>query len=1095
MKVRRRIALALCSSKSPLSESERSFIQSVVYNTRGDILTFGSNSFLFSLGARKTRESDIENCVSVCIEIREHIQGIKFGVSYGLVSIDEKKDGSIKIEGPITKKVKHLESISAPGQISTDDTITKIYSRIFDIRHVKTKGKDVYNIFGFKGKPSRIRGLREAYGRMIGRDKEFNTLQNFILQTASDHGMIVGVVGEAGIGKTRITHELKTLIKMRGLRFYEGSFPYFGGSSYKGFKDIISSIASIAPSDPINVIDQKLRRIKSKYNLEDSDINFLVNLYSIIPVSETLKHLNEEQLRLGTFVAVKKLLFTIAESPLVIILEDMQNADELSVELANFLCEGIPDKKLLFFMNYRPEFKGKFEENVYFNRIKLERFDEAKAKELLTSLLDISNVPKNLLKLIIKKSAGNPLFIEELVRSLLDKGKIKVINNELQLSGDIKAEDIQPTVHGVISYRMEKLDPGTRKVLQWSAAAGDEINIKLIKSILTNPPPSTGGKRTPLPLGERQGEGYISKHIETLETRDFIVEKSIYPEEIYKFRHDLIREVAYESLSSSTKKNMHLKIGQYLENKFKKEIDEHVEEIANHYIVSSNHEKGFEYAFKAAEKLKKNYANEEAIKLYKASLELLPESKSNNSIRLQLYEAQIAICILASKKDLALSLLNECKKYATDKESSNFVIFSRMSGEVNWRFGFYKKAVDNLSESLKIAKKLLNKEELITTLNLLVSVHSMAGDMTNTRTYADELLSTISGKNRGIEANIYHRLGQLFFNSGIYSTAIQYYQKSIGIYEELEDLFQYATLNNHIGHAYSYIGNYQKSLHHLGISLKISHKIGSSVLIGNSHLGIANIQISIGNLKEGITEYKIVKDLFEKGLTSLDGVMIYHNIAWLYYFLGDYKIAKNHLEQSKIFCEAFPATFWIGVNTMLEGKIERNLGNYDVATLLINKARTIFEEIINSSHIVEAASELIDICYLTNRSDNLRNLLDELEQRSRNELSINAKEKAYIARIKAALLLNQELKARDCDKLFDIDKFDYENRFEAFAVSALYYGKIVKDIDAFNGFFSKAQLLFKDLVEKIPLETLETTKTQSRFKLYMDELISLKKMF
>jgi predicted ATPase len=1081
MRTRRRIALALCTTKSPLSESERSFIQSVVYNTRGDILTFGSNSFLFSLGARKTRESDIENCVSVCIEIREHIQGIKFGVSYGLVSVDERKDGSIKIESPITKKVKHLESIAATGQISTDDSIIKIYSRIFDIRHIKTKGKDVYNIFGFKGKPSRIRGLREAYGRMIGRDKEFNTLQNFILQTASDHGMIVGVVGEAGIGKTRITHELKTLIKMRGLRFYEGSFPYFGGSSYKGFKDIISQIASISPSDPINTIDQKLRRIKSKYNLEDSDINFLVNLYSVIPVSETLKHLNEEQLRLGTFVAVKKLLFTIAESPLVIILEDMQNADELSVELANFLCEGIPDKKLLFFMNYRPEFKGKFEENVYFNRIKLERFDEAKAKELLTSLLDISNVPKNLLKLIIKKSAGNPLFIEELVRSLLDKGKIKVINNELQLSGDIKAEDIQPTVHGVISYRMEKLEPGTRKALQWASAAGDEINVKLLKAILI-PPPSRGGAK---------GEGDIPHHIETLETRDFIVEKSIYPEEIYRFRHDLIREVAYESLSSSTKKNMHLKIGQYLENKFKKEIDEHVEEIANHYIASSDHHKGFEYAFKAAEKLKKNYANEEAIELYRTSLNLLGHIKGKDSDRYlqKIYNSLKDIHTMTGAYEKAFSILKEYKSRIKSDNNRNLAVYNRMIGEVYWRKGYYDEAISHTTRSLELFDQLGLKQEKIKSLNILLGIYSLTCDNSMLKQCADQLLQIISPDDKFDEANLYYRLGQLYFNEGSYDKALDLYWKSLKISEKLDDISFISHLNNMIANALYYKGDTDRAMRYYNLALKLAKETGALKPALNIHIGLGNLRIGMGDIKGSFHQYYAARDINEQAQGIMESVMIYSNLSWLFYFLGDYIQAKENLLKSNEYLKHSSSKYWQGINILQEGIIERDLKEYKKAILLINKSISLFSEINDNPHSVIALSELIDICYRTGETGNLKDLLGELHTRSKNQLSAVAKEKAFIAKKKAELILNNRMEAWDIENNIDLDKFDYENRFEAYIIFGEHTKRFGDDSENNSRYFQMANDLYNKLLDNVPVEFRKSLGEKNIYKNSLKKLL------
>jgi predicted ATPase len=1069
MRTRRRIALALCTSKAPLSESERSFIQSVVYNTRGDILKFGSNSFLFSLGARKTRESDIENCVSVCLAIREHISGTKFGVSYGLVSVDERKDGSIKIEGPITKKVKHLESISASGQVSTDDSITKIYSRIFDIRHVKVKGKDVHNIFGFKDKPSRIRGLREAYGKMIGRDKEFNKLQNFILQTASDHGMIVGVVGEAGIGKTRITHELKTLIKMRGLRFYEGSFPYFGGSSYKGFKDLISSIAGIAQSDPINIIEQKLRRICPKYGLEDADINFLVNLYSVIPVSETLKHLNEEQLRLGTFVAVKKLLFTIAENPLVIILEDMQNADELSVELANFLCEGIPDKKLLFFMNYRPEFKGKFEENVYFNRIQLERFDESKAKELLTSLLDISNVPKNLLKLIIKKSAGNPLFIEELVRSLLDKGKIKVINNELQLSGDIKAEDIQPTVHGVISYRMEKLDSGTRKVLQWAAAAGDEIRTKLVSTIL--------GKK-------------ISGEIETLETRDFIVEKSIYPEEIYKFRHDLIREVAYESLSSSTKKNMHLKIGQYLEKKFKREIDEHVEEIANHYIESSDHDKGFEYAFKAAEKLKKNYSNDKAEQLFLKAADLLQKlSKltSREEFRLKIVEGLTYIYIWKAEHEKALSALAAYRKALDPNDLIHLASYYRIIGEVYWRYQKLPKAIKNINRAIEVAEKANLRTEKIKSLNLLLSIYSINDDSKKTQDYADQLLSIIDPSEREIEANIYNRLGRAYLRTNASEFSIPYLKKSAQIFESLKDFVQLTIVYDNLGSASIILGDYEVAISYFKLALKMSLQTGNVLYRSNMHNNLANAYIALGMIKNAYNEFLLSKKHFEETRLSMDGVVIYSNLCWMHVILGDYSLASEFLNKSNKLNLSSPIKIYQGTNLLLKGMIEKQLHNYPTAIHFIREAIQIFEDLNAFSHKVEALSELADIYYRKEDVDDLRQTIYEIEHLSALKLSALAKEKSIIAKIKAEIILQSNKGNLDLSFVPNIDKFDWENKFELYITLAKYFKTIIRDDKNSRYFMEKAKIFYQDIVRNTPDAILRNVKDTNPFRTALAE--------
>jgi tetratricopeptide (TPR) repeat protein len=332
-------------------------------------------------------------------------------------------------------------------------------------------------------------------------------------------------------------------------------------------------------------------------------IPFYRSLLSLEVDDPTFKTLNPEGRKFGTFEAVKNILFALSEEkPLVLFLEDVQWMDKISEEFFTYLSRCIVDHPILMLAVYRPEGAPSWAQGTHYQRLGLEPLSSNSSIRLVRNILGGVVLEPDLEQKIVEKTEGNPLFVEEIVRELLDRGDLERAGDRYICKHPIDQFEIPNTVQGVLAARMDRLSQDLKRTMQVASVIGKVFAFRLLKNIME--------------LGDE-----LRAHLTNLVGLEILYEKALYPELEYIFRHALAQEVAYDSLLKQRRQEIHSRIARTIEELYGERLEEHYEMLAHHYDRSGNAEKAVKFLILAAEKSNRNNAARAACEFYSSAFE------------------------------------------------------------------------------------------------------------------------------------------------------------------------------------------------------------------------------------------------------------------------------------------------------------------------------------------------------------------------------------------------------------------------------------------------------------------------------------------
>ena len=257
------------------------------------------------------------------------------------------------------------------NEIGVSLDLVRIYQRVFDIHAKRIKDDSIFILESKKDKPERIRGLQKKFSPLVGRKKELHSMLEVVEQSFEDQGQIASIIGDAGLGKTRLTAEFKKELENKKIKVYEGFFSLDSDLNFRGFHQIVQQ-----------VLEQNTETF-SKWNLSDSESSFL--RYFLHPEEKNfvVKDLNEEEVTQGIFQSIQKLFATAGQQPMVLILDDFHWAGDTSIKLMNLLSQSMEKTKIAFFLIHRPTFIPTFQKRLNYHQIKLSPLVHDETKELV----------------------------------------------------------------------------------------------------------------------------------------------------------------------------------------------------------------------------------------------------------------------------------------------------------------------------------------------------------------------------------------------------------------------------------------------------------------------------------------------------------------------------------------------------------------------------------------------------------------------------------------------------------------------------------------------------------------------------------------
>jgi class 3 adenylate cyclase len=441
---------------------------------------------------------------------------------------------------------------------------------------------------------------------IVGRAQERELLGQVIEKVISGKGQVVSIVGEAGIGKSRLTRDLTSRWMEHGYTLFGGSCQSYGMAiSYLPWSELMESYLGLKKTDGP---EEKSRKIEKTLEIIDPQLKDwapIVGEIVGVPMPETqlTKSLDAKLRQQRLFDLVLDIVsWGASQEPLMLILEDLHWADSASMELLNYVARNIGDKPILLCLVYRPlEAQHEFMSKDYHHALNLRELTSEESLELVRSLLAIEGMPEELEQLILKKSQGNPFFVEEVVKSLIEQKVVDQKDGKWQVvASEVRNVNIPDTVQGVIKSRVDRLHFETKEVLQFASVIGREFDLRLLTGIY-----------------DKKAE--LKPILADLNRFDLVLLEG---EEQYIFKHIMTQEVAYDSLPFAKRRELHNTIGDRLEDLHQDKIEEAFGLLAHHYFHAHNWEPAFFYSVEAGDKAKKVYANQEALAHYDRALEV-----------------------------------------------------------------------------------------------------------------------------------------------------------------------------------------------------------------------------------------------------------------------------------------------------------------------------------------------------------------------------------------------------------------------------------------------------------------------------------------
>jgi class 3 adenylate cyclase/predicted ATPase len=538
--------------------------------------------------------------------------------------------------GQTTHLAARLEQVAMPGSILISaDTVALAegYAQVKPLGPVAVKGLDtpmeVYELLGVLPVRSRLeaaatRGLTP----FVGRQREVETLRHALARAQAGHGQVVGVQGEPGVGKTRLFHEFTHAHPLQGWLCLETwSMSYGKATAYLPVLDLLKTYFQLEARDDARRMREKVtgKLLTLDPALQPTLPAFLA-LLDISGEDPQWQALDPSHRRQRTLEALKRLMLRESQlQPLCLVVENLHWIDTESQAWLDRLIESLPTARLLLLVNFRPEYQHGWGSKSYYTQLRLHPLPSESAEELLQALLGTDQTLQPLKRLLIGRTEGNPFFLEESVRTLVESQVLTGERGAYRLARALPSIQVPPTVQAVLAARIDRLLPEEKRLLQAAAVVGKDVPYPLLQAIAEVP------------------EEALRRGLTHLQAAEFLYEMSLFPDLEYTFKHALTHQVVYGTMLQERKKILHERVVQAIERLYPDRLSEQVERLAHHAAAAGLDEKAVHYRHLAGMRASERSANIEAIAHLTTGLDLLGNLEDSPKRRQQELALRIAL--------------------------------------------------------------------------------------------------------------------------------------------------------------------------------------------------------------------------------------------------------------------------------------------------------------------------------------------------------------------------------------------------------------------------------------------------------------------
>lgn len=766
---------------------------------------------------------------------------------------------------------------------------------------------------------------------------------------------VIGIKGEAGIGKTRLVREF---LKQNAKHYLTGNSENFVQSPYSLFLSLIRNQCKISQSDSVNVIKEKARyfyddasnyfhgsALKKKFF---GGFSILVYLLGIKSKDSRLQQSSNDirihiQITLREFIEALAVKSFFQKEPFVLVLEDLHWMDTASRNALAYIFNTINKSgqipgNTLFLLLYRPVFTPGYEieSSCDFTEIELEAFDNESIDKLLRQHKKSKKEKVDIVSLLSEKtktelyerSVGNPLFIQEwskLIRDKFSKSELEVDNR-----GNIKTGkqdlEIPETVHSLVNFRIENLSEGEKEVIRIASVIGLEFTSGLLENVMKFTGCSADSGET----------------LKQLIAGNFL-KKSENSGESFKFNHDIIRDVVYNTIAGDNRRVLHFAAATVIEELYSDSKDNYIYQLAEHFGKTDSEDKAIEYFERAGDKARESFENEKAEEYYDRIIETVDSGiEKYFEVNLKKLHLLRHTGKWTSAIGISESLLNNKKVKLLPKY---FLGINSIVAELYSAMGEYQKSIELSEKILKYSSDTGNQSFRLKIKGMLGRNYLMLGNISKSKKHNNDFFED-SKKNpdKNFLAKANNELGILNRMIGNFDEALNFYKDSLRLYEQAGNFVEANHVTSNIGSLYFYLNDYKKAIEYMERAVELNLKTGSLNAYANSLGNLGNAYFEVGNSNEA--RKKISKRLeISQQLNNKDGIAAsYFSIASFYLVDGLYKEAMEFFQKALKIFEEINKKSSIANTKYNMGLINFCMGNYGEAMKYYSEQLEYYEE-------------------------------------------------------------------------------------------------------------------------------------------------------
>ncbi len=799
--------------------------------------------------------------------------------------------------GQTTHLAARIEQMAKPGSaLVTGDTLALAegYVQVRPLGAVPVKGLEtptpVYELTGSVPARSRLQATAaRGLTRFVGRESELQQLAQALERAAAGHGQTVAVVGEAGVGKSRLVWEFTRSHRTHGRLVLEsGSVSYGQATPYLPVIELLKAYCRIQERDDLRAIRE---RVAGKLLMLDRALEpLLTPLLALldVPVDDaTWDALDPPQRRQRTLEAVKRLLLQESQvQPLLVLFEDLHWIDAETQALLDGLIESLPTARILLLVNYRPEYEHTWGRKTYYTQLRLDPLPPQSAEELLNALLGEDRTLEPLKRVLIDRTEGNPFFLEESVRTLVETRALLGERGGYRLARPLPTIQVPATVQAVLAARIDRLPPGEKTLLQTAAVIGEDVPSTLLQAIAELP------------------EEALRPGLTRLQAAEFLYETSLFPDPEYTFKHALTHEVAYGSLLHERRRTLHARIVEAIERLYSDRLPEQVDRLASHAFRGEVWEKAATYLRQAGAKAAARSAHREAVAYCEqalVALQQLPESgeRLEQAIDLRL-DLRTSLFPLGELEAI-FRYLREAERVASTLGDH------RRLGWVSVYTTHYFSVIGDAAEAQRCGQRAQAIAETLRDLPLQVAANGysgmacyISGDYRRAKEFCLKSVQLLAGDLRRERFGMHvfpavlasNYLAITLAECGEFPEGIAHGQAALRLAEAVDHPFSLGVACWFLGWLYGVKGEFSQAVRLLERSLALAREWNLALLSPVATASLGHVYTLAGRVAEGLP-------LLQQGVKALESIgYAYHHSRGLMH-LAEACLVANRLEEAR----------------------------------------------------------------------------------------------------------------------------------------------------------------------------------------------------